>query len=399
MDYGITLIITDITGKEFEFTTLNSLKTFIRDELKYWKSKQEKYSSHGGLFNNYIDTPLTIFEGLNNTIDSWKGSLKVWDDDTLQSNINSYISANPSNWISKSHSFINNWFEVFDKFGIGTANAFIYPLVAKALHSPTSVEGLQGSILAYEFILQNESTLTKRRDAEKKSISRVRNDLISSKDDLFNEVKEFKDDFHSWDEDTRKQAKRLYSANDYLIKKKAQKYENIWRKRVTELESTYEELLRLKKPAQYWKDQASNHSRSAWVFVGLIITVAILGCMGFGLLFWVWLNGEHTVEFNKFHSVQGVIIFIVIVSSYAFLIRTFSRLAFSSFHLQRDAEEREQLTHVYLALKNESDDMNQDARKIIFQALFSRADTGLLTGGSSPTMPGIHDLLKATSGK
>ncbi|WP_407067244.1 DUF6161 domain-containing protein [Legionella pneumophila] len=36
--------------------------------------------------------------------------------------------------------------------------------------------------------------------------------------------------------------------------------------------------------------------------------------------------------------------FISVLSIFAFLIKVFSRLAFSSFHLQRDAEEREQLT-------------------------------------------------------
>ncbi len=74
-------------------------------------------------------------------------------------------------------------------------------------------------------------------------------------------------------------------------------------------------------------------------------------------------------------------------------------MVFSSFHLQRDAEEREQLTHVYLALTHEKDELDVEARNIILQALFSRADTGLLGGDSGPTMPGINEMLKATSGK
>jgi len=48
---------------------------------------------------------------------------------------------------------------------------------------------------------------------------------------------------------------------------------------------------------------------------------------------------------------------------------------FSSFHLARDAEEREHLTFVYLALINDSKIEKED-RQLIMQSLFSRADTG-----------------------
>ena len=61
-------------------------------------------------------------------------------------------------------------------------------------------------------------------------------------------------------------------------------------------------------------------------------------------------------------------------------------MTFSSFHLSRDAEEREQLTHFYLALKKDTE-INEQERQLILQSLFSRADTGLLKDDSSPTMP------------
>jgi len=60
-------------------------------------------------------------------------------------------------------------------------------------------------------------------------------------------------------------------------------------------------------------------------------------------------------------------------------------MALSSFHLARDASEREQLTYVYLALI-EGKAITDKERAIILNALFSRADTGLLKGDSAPTM-------------
>ena len=60
----------------------------------------------------------------------------------------------------------------------------------------------------------------------------------------------------------------------------------------------------------------------------------------------------------------------------------------SSLHLSRDAEERKQLAYVYLALRNDKV-LKDDERQLVFQAIFSRADTGLFKEDSSPTMSGM----------
>ena len=78
---------------------------------------------------------------------------------------------------------------------------------------------------------------------------------------------------------------------------------------------------------------------------------------------------------------------ITLISFIAYAIRVISKLTFSSFHLVRDAEEREQLTYVYLALHKEKG-IDQTERHLVMQSLFSRADTGLLKDDASPTMPG-----------
>lgn len=87
-------------------------------------------------------------------------------------------------------------------------------------------------------------------------------------------------------------------------------------------------------------------------------------------------------------AIRGIIILATIISFGAYLIRLFVKMTLSSFHLERDSEEREQLTHVYLALVNENK-IDKSERDFILQSLFSRADTGLLGNDSGPTMPGI----------
>jgi hypothetical protein len=95
----------------------------------------------------------------------------------------------------------------------------------------------------------------------------------------------------------------------------------------------------------------------------------------------------------KLNTFQGAVIFGSILAVYAFLVKTLSKLTFSSFHLMRDSEEREQLTYLYLSLNNEGQ-IDGTSRELVLQALFSRTETGLLSGDSGPTMP-VQDLLKA----
>ncbi len=100
----------------------------------------------------------------------------------------------------------------------------------------------------------------------------------------------------------------------------------------------------------------------------------------------------------SFQSLRATLILALLVSIGVYLIRLFVKLALSAYHLSRDAKERYQLTYVYLSLINEGKISEKD-RTIVLQSLFSRADTGLLKGDSSPTLPDgmINQLTKLLS--
>src|SRR5690606_31936568 len=129
--------------------------------------------------------------------------------------------------------------------------------------------------------------------------------------------------------------------------------------------------------------------RGRWTLA--LLASILLGFVYFSNFFTAWLQGQETAV--QLNAIQGVVIFGTLLATFAFLVRTLSRLAFSSFHLMRDAEEREQLTYLYLSLIN-GQQIDQDSRDIILQALFSRSETGLLTSESGPTMPGISEIIK-----
>ena len=89
---------------------------------------------------------------------------------------------------------------------------------------------------------------------------------------------------------------------------------------------------------------------------------------------------------DRIKGIKWSIILITIVFLLAFTIKILSKMTFNSYYLSRDAEEREQLTHFYLALKKDTT-IEPEERQLILQSLFSRADMGPLKDDSSPTMP------------
>lgn len=190
--------------------------------------------------------------------------------------------------------------------------------------------------------------------------------------------------------------------------------------RFSNLENLYTEKLKLEAPAKYWQKRAS---RMRWAgFAWLLVSVFFFS--GIGAILWFLFVAPGTfvdpkdllaqtanITANKdsflaylssAKNIRSLIGFSVLVSLYFFVLRMLIRLTVSSFHLSIDAAEREQLTYVYLALvergQKSGEKLIQDnERSIILQSLFSRADTGLLTGDSSPTMPGT-DVVAAIKG-
>ena len=175
---------------------------------------------------------------------------------------------------------------------------------------------------------------------------------------------------------------------DIEHKSRAETFET-WRAeaqlKVTDLETLYREKLRLEKPAAYWKELEAKYVRQGkWgVFSTALLAGAIAGCVGY-----LVYKPPEILKSDQFTlgGFKGAILIASAISALLYLTNLLVKIATSSFHLARDARERYQLTHVYLALKQEGA-MDDKEREIILSALFSRSDTGLLKGDSGPTFP------------
>lgn len=254
---------------------------------------------------------------------------------------------------------------------------------------------LKGSMLAYEFLMK-DSELPQRIDKERKSLNKIKSNYekklseanthlvehISQSEAKVNEfatkidelVNTKTTDFDSWDGENKESYNTWIEESTNKIK---------------ELEELYTEKLRLEAPATYWQKRASKMSERGNYSLLALVFLVIIGAI---IVITVFVNSPANVLPNiakgDSNAVRWLLVSVTAISLITYGIRSLAKVMYSFYHLARDAEEREQLTHLYLALMKD-DKVDKEDRSIVLQSLFSRADTGLLKDVSAPTMPGI----------
>ncbi|MCX6153146.1 MAG: DUF6161 domain-containing protein [Candidatus Kapabacteria bacterium] len=164
---------------------------------------------------------------------------------------------------------------------------------------------------------------------------------------------------------------------------------------IVNLERTYGDLLKLKEPIKYWEDKRKKHNKSGIIWSCITGSISLSLIILLIIIFYTLPNYLINSS-DHFSIIKGTIIFMTIISFSVFLISIFSKIMLSNFHLEKDAEERQVLTHVFLALL-QGGDVNEKERALVLQSIFSRAETGLLKGDSSPSMPSSSSIIEQIS--
>lgn len=365
------------------FTTLSALYEYVLEQIAGYESISnlpQEFEAVKNRFKNAKSTIITLF--INNDINkqSWLNNL-------------SFLSNSNPILFPFNHPITEFLIELKKQNQVYYNSAYEY--FSGNINNISSKQQFIGYILAYEFSNSINSKIVLRSDAEAKSLEKIRSEFHKKIIDAENELvkylsltnEKFTSSTASIDLFKSEKEKNL---NDLL--KKIEKEHNEFKTKsgtdITNLEKLYQEKLKLEAPATYWRLRARKlRIEGYWWLGGLVVLIGL----SVGILIW-FLNGLSAEEFEKIfqntaRSVKWSVALVTLISFLAFAIRAFSKLTFSSFHLVRDAEEREQLTYVYLALQKEAK-IDPTERHLIMQSLFSRADSGLLKDDASPTMPG-----------
>ena len=253
---------------------------------------------------------------------------------------------------------------------------------------------LIGVLYAYEFRSQNDSEILNRRNNQKLSLSKLRDEynkyIIEAEQQLNSNLSDAKENLINHFETIDKLKAEKDNNFEEWFKNTEEEFDNFFtvaQESIKTNEDLYREKLRLEAPAKYWKDRATLLKQEGNKYLNWLIKISVTAAVLLFILLMCLGTKYFEEAFNdKIKGIKWSIILVTIVSLLAFTIKILSKMTFSSFHLSRDAEEREQLTHFYLALKKDTT-IEPEERQLILQSLFSRADTGLLKDESSPTMP------------
>lgn len=370
------------TGYHQKIDGLLAVHKYISDQISFF-SEFEKLPPEFQRQKKIFDNAKSQIEQL---VQSNQTNLNLWNQavSSLQ-DPNTFFAGD-----SSATSFLMNVFLTQPNYYQGA-----YEFLVGTTNSSNNKNYLVGYLLAYEFVNSDASLINSRSNNEQVSIEKLKTDLkkqsVESENQLAtyirdaytafqthaNEITDYKIEvkkkFDDWFSHSQTSNKEFYDNAD---------------KRLKNLELLYQEKLQLEAPANYWRKRARKLNSQAYIWLACL-TVSL------GVTVWILLSVLHEFQNDKIQQIftsTGVaikwsIILITTISFLAFAIRTFAKLTFSSFHLSRDAEEREQLTYVYLALQKEKG-IDKTERHLIMQSIFSRADTGLLKDDGGPTMPG-----------
>ena len=372
----------DVLNNKFSFDDLVELKAFLEAEKTTWEENLTTIKKGSDLHN--------IPQRFTGCIDAIKHFHKysVADETATQALDQAFTHFRnwvAGHWISSDSPACKAIVAANTYSKVSGDNCWQMLVAKKRNMRDDSAEAFIGQMIAYEF-LAPEAGQDPRLKAEVGAFAEARKQIEAQLDALSQQKKKLRYRIEEIVSDWKSTHGQIQSDTQTMLDAAESRHQ--------ELEDLYQEKLRLKAPAQYWQQRAKSLGFHGGLWVVLLILSTVALAIVSGLFFWSWLH-KPPIEFGL-ASLQGVALFGTTVAAGAYLLRTLSRLTFSAFHLKRDAEEREQLAHLYLALINEGA-IDSNSRDIVLQALFSRADSGLLLGDSAPTMPSAADVIAGMS--
>lgn len=394
----ISVELRDRIEYRIHFEDIDRLNSFCKKEGQYWQKHEQLLQSSGKPIPRYASVYQHFLQASQHITEVITKNTSEEDLGTLISHLQqNHFRFLPDMWYSSSHAFCEKLIEINVTHNQETAEAFLQYVNNVNRSFSGNRDDFTGGILGYEFVHQG-SDLTSRRKSEKLALSQIKSRFSKDSDALIAELESLKEEINQFKIDENDMAKRVTNAFIYKARKRFERQKREFidqlkqqQMKKDDLDAAYANLMHLKKPAQHWQTSAKTFKRQGYLWT-LLLSVFLIG----GLLFMVsmftdWSKGKELAI--SLSSLQGAIIFASFIAGYGFMVRVLSKLALSSFHLMRDSQEREHLTMLYLSLLSENA-VDEDSRDVVMQSLFSRSDTGLISGDGTPAIPTTSELLK-----
>ena len=386
---------------ELDFKGLTTLHKFINQQINGWEKLGESLPNELMSSKNYF---INIEQQIVNFINSYSNQ-------EVGSSLDSYFRT-IKNKIENTDNTIFTYDcpeteflkEVYINYPLNFIGAFTY-LTGNLNQNINVKENFIGYLLAYEFTSKDHSNIVERKEKEKSSLNKLKNDFKKSLPELEAQLMDhLKNSKEKYEEIGREldefKENKENSYADWFSKTQElfELFNNSSNSKIQELEKTYEAKLKLSEPAKYWSDRGKELKKQGWIAFSIMSVLVLIAVFTLGELLWKTPEQIYNSFFggDKSAAIRWSIVYVTFISFMVFLIKAITKVMFSSFHLARDSEERHTLTYFYLSLLKDSNVDDKD-RQLIMQSLFSRAETGLLKDDAAPTMP--NDMVGKLFGK
>ena len=405
MEYNENYELKGLFGITIAFDSTVQLQSYVDEQYEYFTSlRNDEYKTKSVTINNIFNKLNTLKAQVDAIVKLIEADKPVTNQhlSTLRSHINQLSNC----WVPKGHPILQKLKQVFVEYGAGGEQAF-WACATGGFKQATDHNTMMGMLNAFDY-LYDRKTLGDISTVDREFVEQNYSLAIEKGNELEESRKSLNNRISIW-ENKRQEAWEEWEGSckgswETLTEEKNSEWESdkatftnehremleTSTKKLSELEATYQEHLKLEKPAEYWSKSAKKYDDSSSLWFGVLVLLILAGIAGFAHFYSLYLSGQDTGV--TLDTVKGIVLFVSGITIYGFLIRVVSRMLMSATHLKRDSEERAQLTYFYLALIKDGA-IDEKSRDIVIQSLFSRTETGLITGDSSPTMPAM-DVLK-----
>jgi len=213
----------------------------------------------------------------------------------------------------------------------------------------------------------------------KTELSTIEEIIPKRKNEVLNYMKSTSDEFDIWKDDFKE------NINDW--RDEIDEWKEKMEKKLTILENTYKEKLKFEAPETLWNEKAENYgcAYKLWGFFVILLSTAIVYFVNKIITEFYFNSKINSISDNDIlNYFPKTFLFVGILSLALYVLRVFVKITLSNKHLQLECEQKAALTRFYQALVHDGKNINENERLIIFNALFSKTESGLIKLSDTP---------------
>ena len=385
------------------------LKLEIKSNLRYWKDKLEKYENVMELYSKWkdlndsfieieklIETALKEDKSENWFVDSVR---KIFNSDYSSYNELYVFKVNIESPMKLEKNQIE--FEEFIKFILVNRDSINFLEVLKSYYllkrNRRSIidyiaDDIAEKYLPAIFLLKKEmhqkdenaawkeinDTLSKDIEILKEALKLTANEstkLIENKDTEFN----------------LKFQAHLKNIEDYKLTIDSWKSEK--EIEINRLEKTYKHRLQTEAPVQLWDERSKIYNDKAQKWSSFLIFSFLLLVLVFGL-FYSHIQDFLSGKLEKVPFISDIFVLVAVVSFIIYLIRVIVKIILSNQHMAMEYEQKAAIARYYEALLAEGGEVDDSIKPMIFGAMLSKVETGLVKIDNNLDLESVISLLK-----